>query len=74
MKANKSLTLIVITIMAILTVGCDSKPEQVTAEVNDENCKPENIARLKGKAAQQAFSSLCLRRGGTSKPSQYKEW
>jgi entry exclusion lipoprotein TrbK len=31
-------------------------------EVNDENCKPENIAKL-DKSVQQAFSSLCLRRG-----------
>jgi len=28
--------------------------------VNDENCKPENIAKIEDKGVQQAFSSSVL--------------
>ena len=34
----------------------------------------ENIAKIEDKGVQQAFSSLCLRRGGDFKPSPKREW
>ena len=61
--------------ISALLAGCEKKPEPVTLpEVNAENCKPENIAKIEDKGVQQAFSSLCLRRGGEFKPSPKREW
>jgi len=42
----------------VLLVGCEKK----LPEVNDENCKSENIAKL-DKNMQQELSSKCLRVG-----------
>lgn len=56
-----------------MLAGCEKKPEPVTLpEVNNENCKYENIAKL-DKSIQQDFSSQCVRRG-TFKPSTPKAW
>jgi entry exclusion lipoprotein TrbK len=75
MKANKVLTLALAALMAALVAGCDNKPaKQAMPEVNDENCKPASIAKIEDKGMQQEFSSQCLRRGGTFKPSEKKEW
>lgn len=73
MKANKALT--VAALVAALVAGCDNEPaKQAIPEVNDENCKHENIAKIADKGMQQEFSSLCLRRGGDFKPSPKREW
>ena len=62
-------------LVAALVAGCDNKPATAPMpEVNDENCKPENIAKIEDKGVQQAFSSRCLRRGGEFKPSPKREW
>jgi len=79
MKTNKVLTLALAALVAALVAGCGKKPDEQPAkqampEVNDENCKPASIAKIEDKGAQQAFSSLCLRRGGGFKPSEKKEW
>jgi entry exclusion lipoprotein TrbK len=42
--------------------------------VNDENCKPENIAQVEDKATREQFASACLRRGPGFQPSPKKEW
>ena len=58
----------------VLIAGCDSKPAMPTMpEVNDENCKTENIAKIQDKGMQQEFSGKCLRRG-TFKPSTPRAW
>jgi len=79
MKTNKVLTLALAALVVALVAGCGKKPDEQPAkqampEVNDENCKPASIAKIEDKGAQQAFSSLCLRRGGGFKPSEKKEW
>ncbi|MCK0505355.1 entry exclusion lipoprotein TrbK [Aromatoleum anaerobium] len=73
MQATKTLILTGAALVAALLAGCDNKPAaQDLPEVNDENCRPENIAKL-DKGVQQAFSSQCLRRGAF-KPSEQKTW
>ena len=75
MKAIKALSLTSAALVAALVAGCDNKPATAPMpEVNDENCKPENIAKIEDQGVQQAFSSLCLRRGGEFKPSPKREW
>lgn len=67
--------LCLVVILTALVAGCGSK--QATAslpDVNDENCKPVNLAKIEDKGNQQAFASLCLRRGETSTPSKPREW
>ena len=79
MKTNKVLTLALAALVAALVAGCGEKPaeqpaKQAMPEVNDENCKPASVAKIEDKGAQQAFSSLCLRRSGGYKPSENQEW
>ncbi|MGL0788813.1 entry exclusion lipoprotein TrbK [Xanthomonas translucens] len=75
MKAIKALSLASAALVAALVTGCDNKPATVTMpEVNDVNCKPENIAKITDKGVQQSFSSQCLRRIGDFKPSPKREW
>lgn len=65
--------LAVAALAAALLAGCEKKPESVMLpEVNAETCKPENIVKL-DKAAQEVFSSQCLR-AGSFKPSEPKTW
>ena len=79
MKTNKVLTLALAALVAALVAGCGEKPaeqpaKQAMPEGNEENGKPASVAKIEDKGAQQAFSSLCLRRGGGFKPSEKKEW
>lgn len=75
MKAIKALSLVSAALVVALVAGCDNKQATVPMpEVNDENCKHENIVKIENKGVQQAFSSLCLRRGGEFKPSPKREW
>ena len=46
---------------------------QAMPEVNDENCKLENIQKIEEKGMQQEFAGKCARRG-TFKPSEPKKW
>ena len=47
MKAIKALSLTSAALVAALVAGCDNKPATAPMpEVNDENCKPENIAKI----------------------------
>ena len=75
MKAIKTYFFASAALIAALLAGCDNKPApSAMPEVNDENCKSQNITKLEDKGVQQAFSSLCLRRGGEFKPSPKREW
>ena len=75
MKAIKTLTLASAALVAAFIAGCDNKPAtSAMPEVNDENCKPKNIAKIENQGTQQAFSSMCLRRGGEFKPSPKRDW
>ena len=75
MKTIKALSLASAALVVALVAGCDNKPATAPMpEVNDETCKHENIASIKDRGTQQAFSSMCLRRGGEFKPSPKREW
>ena len=71
---SSRITPVALAVSAVfMLAGCEKKPEPVTLpEVNAENCKPENIAKL-DKSVQEAFSSQCLR-AGSFKPSEPKSW
>lgn len=74
MHLRKALTLALAAALAVLAAGCDNKPAlQVMPEVNDENCKLENIQKIEEKGMQQEFAGKCARRG-TFKPSEPKKW
>jgi entry exclusion lipoprotein TrbK len=65
---------------AILFAGCDHRPDtpQETPkavempQVNDENCKPENIGKV-DTSIRQKFADACFRRG-SPKPSSGKTY
>jgi len=72
MKANK--TLILTATLSTLMAGCDNTSEkQALPEVNEENCKPENIDKIKSKEMQQEFSNRCFLRNNF-KQSPKREW
>ncbi len=66
MESAKNLPLVATASLAIFLSGCF---EEKMPEVNDTNCKPENIKKLDSRAMQQEFSSKCLRRGTFKKSS-----
>jgi entry exclusion lipoprotein TrbK len=71
---RKALTLALAALVAALVAGCDNKPAlQAMPEVNDENCKPENIQKIEEKAHATRIRCACARRG-TFKPSEPKKW
>lgn len=73
---RKSVYVAVVLLLALLA-GCDPKASEVDdpqlPEVNDENCLPENIAKITPSDAREQFRSMCFRRG-SFKPSEQKEW
>lgn len=72
MKSSTMLTLV--AALAGLVAGCDTKPVlQAKPELNDENCKPENILKIQDKDMRQEFSGQCSRRG-SFKPSEPRNW
>lgn len=76
MKVNKALALASAALVAALVAGCDNKPEPPKAvdmpQVSDENCKPENVAKVDASVRQQ-FADACARRG-SFKPSTGKTY
>lgn len=71
-------TVAIAMVMLLTTLaGCESKEpevdEQPLPEVNDQNCLPENIAKVIPDDVRERFASLCLRRS-SFKPSEIKEW
>ena len=76
MILKTALRLSVIAALAAALGGCfEEAPAKPAAlpEVNDENCKAENIATITDEGARQKFSSACLRRGGFEK-SPERNW
>lgn len=63
-------------LITVLVAGCDDNPKPLKAveipQVNDENCKPENIAKVDASVRQQ-FMNTCVRRG-SFKPSTGRTW
>jgi len=81
MKTHKTLILtatILTAPLAVLMTGCDNTSEkqaeeQIMPEVNEENCKPENINKIKNKEMQKEFSNRCFLRNNF-KPSPRRKW
>ncbi len=48
------------TVLATLVAGCSRKP----LEVNEENCKIENVQKIEDKEMRQEFGGRCFMRGG----------
>lgn len=62
-------------LVAALLAGCDNKPApQAAPEVNDENCKPENIRKIADPELQRTFADTCFLRGGSFHPSSGRIW
>jgi len=60
-------------LIVISTIACSPEAPKTKLQVNDENCKPENITAIKDKTAQQQFAGACAHRGAF-KPSEKKSW
>ena len=78
MSFNKYLLKLLISIIFVaITSGCsndeESPKQEVKLEVNDENCKLENIKKIENKSAREEFAGLCFHRG-TFVPSEKKSW
>ena len=75
MNKRQFIPLVLTVLVAALGSACSPQPSPKAemAAVNDENCKPENIARIADKDAREKFGSMCFGRG-KFKPSPKKEW
>jgi entry exclusion lipoprotein TrbK len=72
MKARR--VAILTALVAVLVSACSPDVQkEKTPVVNDENCRPEIIAKIKDKGAREEFASMCLRRDNFN-PSPKKEW
>ena len=60
MHATQTLTFAGATLVVVLVSGCDRRPTM--PEVNDENCKLENIEKIADTATRQEFGSKCFHR------------
>ena len=68
MKLNKAMTLTLGLLAAALATGCDRNPKVPDMpQVNNENCKPENVAKVDA-GVRQPFADACFRHG-SYKPS-----
>lgn len=71
------LKLLIATILVAITSGCsndeESPKQEVKLEVNDENCRLENIKKIENKSAREEFAGLCFH-SGTFVPSAKKSW
>ena len=76
MQTTHSLRLAAAALAMALLAGCDNAKEPVIQTdmpaVNDENCKPEYLAKV-DKAIRDRFASACLRHG-SFQPSERKTW
>lgn len=65
-RSNGRSIIAAVALVACLGACDGSAPEalesQKTPEVNDENCKPENIAKVQPLELRQSFAGQCLRR------------
>lgn len=65
---------IILLLVSSLFLGCEKKPETTTMpELNEENCKPENVEKIEPAEIREQFSGMCLRAGKFA-PSKPKVW
>ena len=75
MNATQAVRLILTALVAALASACSPhpSPKEEMMAANDENCRPESIAKIKDKGMREQFQEMCVR-GGQFKPSPKKEW
>lgn len=75
MNAKLLISLALATLVAAFVSACspDAQKEEMPA-VNDENCKPESIAKIKENGTREQFQERCVRGSGQFKPSPKKKW
>ena len=75
MNKKQVMPLILTALVAALSSACSPQPAPKVemVAVNDENCKPESIARIANEDARKKFGSMCFGRG-KFKPSPKQEW
>ena len=74
MKGKQLLFLALAALTAALFGGCSLESSQKEMPVvNDENCEPENIAKIEDKVMREQFASMCFRRSNF-RPSPKKGW
>lgn len=69
----------ILVLVLVASAGCSNQDEpikinRISPVVNDENCKPENIAKISDTQEKQAFSSACLRRPMGGESTTKKAW
>ena len=75
MTTKRPALLTLAALVATLISACSPEtPKNEMPVVSDENCKPENIAKVEDKETREQFASACLRRGPGFQPSPKKEW
>ncbi len=68
------LTIILVTLVgACSSDTVSTQTKNTTLEVNDENCKLENIKKIGNKEVREEFGSKCFRRGALV-PSKKIQW
>lgn len=72
MRLQRLLALTAVAWTAVVASGCGDKAA-APFEVNDENCKPENVVEISDRAQREDFAGKCARRG-EFKASQPKTW
>lgn len=76
MKIKKFVAAILFSGVTLQLSGCfDSEPEVTELpEVNNQNCKPAEIAKVTPDSARQQFAGLCSRRGTAVQTSPEVKW
>lgn len=69
----------ILILVLVTAAGCSKQDEpikinRISPVVNDENCKPENIAKISDAQEKQAFASACLRRPMGGEATTKKAW
>lgn len=60
--------------LAVAVLGCsDSMNGSSIPEATAENCRPENVKKIRDKSAREAFASRCFR-SGKFEPSPNRTW
>lgn len=65
---------ILAVLIATSVIACSPHiPIEEMPAVNDENCKPERVAKIKDQDTREKFGAACFTRG-KFKPSPEKKW
>lgn len=75
MNIKKAAAIVLFSGVALQLSGCfDSEEVTELPTVNDQNCKPAEVAKVTPDSARKEFSGLCARRGTDVKTSPEVKW